>query len=241
MSEPTAREPLTGGPIGGPTAAGPDGAAGARLGLTASQTVGPYLAIGLTWEDGSDVVPPGTPGAIVIEGVLTDGAGEPVPDGMVETWQADPAGRFCHPDDPRGAVRCDVPGFRGFGRCNTDAEGRWRIVTLKPGPLPLPLPPAAGEPAGDQAAGEPAGDHASAEAPHLDVSVFARGLLDRVVTRIYFPEDAAVAGPGGHATDPVLQAVPEQRRSTLVATAVDGGYRFDIRLQGDDETVFFDV
>ena len=193
---------------------------GARLPLTASQTVGPYLAIGLTWVDGEQAVDPGHPDAVRISGVLLDGEGEPIPDGMVETWQADPAGRFHHPHDPRGAV--DAPeGFTGFARAQTVDEGRWSVVTLKPGPLP--------------------GPGGSTQAPHLDVSVFARGLLDRVVTRIYFPEDADVDGPGGHGSDPVLAAVPADRRHTLVAERTDDGYRFVIRLQGEGETVFFDL
>ena len=91
------------------------------LQLTPSQTVGPYFAIGLTWEDGPFVVPEGTDGAIWIRGVVTDGEGEPVPDAVIETWQADPDGRFDHPDDPRGPSGDD---FRGFGRAGTDAAGR---------------------------------------------------------------------------------------------------------------------
>jgi protocatechuate 3,4-dioxygenase alpha subunit len=192
-------------------------------GITPSQTVGPFLAIGLPWPDGPFVVPDGTPGAIVIEGVVTDGAGQPLPDALVETWQADPESRFDHPDDPRG--RADPPaGFRGFGRSATDATGRFRIITLRPGPLPAP--------------------DGGTEAPHLDVSVFARGLLDRVVTRIYLPDEQEA-----NAADPVLASVEPARRHTLVATtatdqaASDGrpAFRFDIRLQGDGETVFFDV
>lgn len=184
------------------------------LGPTPSQTAGPYLHIGLLWPDGSDVVAEGTPDAIVISGYVRDGAGNPAADALVETWQADPDGGFAHPDDPRGATA--YPGFRGFGRCATDAEGRYWIRTLKPGPLPAPA--------------------GATEAPHIDVSVFARGLLDRVVTRIYFPDE-----PELNAADPVLSRIDPARRDTLVATAADGGYRFDIRLQGDGETVFFDV
>lgn len=188
-----------------------------RLPQTPSQTAGPYLAIGCTWADGEYVVPEDTPGAVRISGHLLDGAGEPVGDGLVETWQADPAGRFDHPDDPRGRAAAALPGFRGFGRSCTDTEGRWGVLTVRPGSVPT-------------ADGAP-------QAPHLDVSVLARGLLDRVVTRIYFPEDAEAL-----ARDPVLRTVPEHRRSTLIAQATgDGGYRFDIHLQGDDETVFFDL
>ncbi|MHA6796304.1 protocatechuate 3,4-dioxygenase subunit alpha [Pseudonocardia bannensis] len=182
-----------------------------RLGLTPSQTVGPFLSIGLDWADGPDVVPAGTPGEIRIGGVLYDGAGEPVTDGLIETWQADPDGHFDHPEDPRGAAASSLPGFRGFGRAATDGEGRWEIRTVKPGALP-------------------------GEAPHIDVSVFARGLLDRVVTRIYFPDEAA------NVTDPLLAEVPADRAATLVARPDGPGrLRFDIRLQGDGETVFLAV
>ncbi|MBI4943239.1 MAG: protocatechuate 3,4-dioxygenase subunit alpha [Actinobacteria bacterium] len=191
-----------------------------RPGLTASQTVGPYLAIGLTWEHGEEAVDPGTPGAVTVSGTLYDGEGVPIPDGMVEIWQAHPDGRFHHPDDPRGVAEAP-PGFRGFARAQTVDGGRWSVLTLVPGAVP--------------------GPDGTTQAPHLDVSVFARGLLDRVVTRVYFPEHAGVAGPGGHAEDRVLAAVPEHRRHTLVAQQVDGGYRFDIRLQGENETVFFDI
>jgi len=185
-------------------------------GITPSQTVGPYLALALPWPDGPYVVPKGTPDSVTITGRVTDGAGEPLPDALVETWQADSEGRFNHPDDPRGAVRSRTPGFRGFGRSATDADGRYRIVTVKPGPLPAP---------GGQT-----------EAPHIDVSVFARGLLHRVVTRIYFPDETEA-----NATDPVLAITDPERRGTLIAQAEPGGFAFDIRLQGDRETVFFDL
>ena len=188
-------------------------------GITPSQTVGPFLAIELPWPDGPHVVPPDTPGAVVISGTVLDGAGQPLPDALVETWQADPDSRFDHPDDPRGAVPPVVAAFRGFGRSATDAAGRYQIVTLRPGPLPAPV--------------------GGMQAPHLDVSVFARGLLDRVVTRIYFPDEAAA-----NAADPVLGSVEPDRRGTLIARPEDGGpgeFRFDIHLQGDHETVFFDV
>ena len=186
-------------------------------GITPSQTVGPFLAIGLPWSDGPFVVPPDTPGSIVIEGRVLDGAGQPVPDALVETWQADPEGRFDHPDDPRGPAA--APGrFRGFGRSATDPDGNYRVVTLRPGALPCP--------------------DGGTEAPHLDVSVFARGLLDRVVTRIYFPDEAEA-----NAADPVLASITDPvRKATLIAADEAGGrFGFDIRLQGDGETVFFDV
>jgi protocatechuate 3,4-dioxygenase alpha subunit len=189
------------------------------LGCTPSQTVGPFLSIGLLWPDGPDLVPDGTPGAVVISGGLLDGAGDPVPDGMVEIWQADPDGRFAHPDDPRGSAR--HPALRAFGRCLTDADGRFRFRTLRPGPVPT--------------------EDGRMQAPHLDVTVFARGLLRHLVTRMYFPDDAA------NATDPVLQSLDPADRAALTAQPDDDGLRFDIRLQGSQgsdhqhETPFFAV
>jgi protocatechuate 3,4-dioxygenase alpha subunit len=185
----------------------------AELQLTPSQTVGPYFAIGLTWEDGAYVVPEGTEGAIWIRGQVTDGEGEPVPDAVIETWQADPEGRFDHPDDPRGPAGGD---FRGFGRAGTGADGTYGILTLKPGAVP--------------------GPGGTTQAPHIAVSVFARGLLNRVVTRIYFADEA-----DANASDPVLASVPEAKRGTLIAERTDDGYRFDVRLQGEGETAFFDI
>jgi protocatechuate 3,4-dioxygenase alpha subunit len=185
----------------------------------------------LPWPDGPFVVPEGATGAITIVGRLFDGAGNTIPDGLIETWQADPDGRFAHPDDPRGPSPSGYRSFRGFGRCPTAPDGSYRIVTVKPGPLPDPL-----------ARGEDGAGAGAAEAPHLDVSVFARGLLDRVVTRMYFPDEA-----GANAADPVLSSVTEQdRRASLIAVPEPGPaggslLRFDIYLQGDRETVFFDV
>ncbi len=189
------------------------------LGLTPSQTIGPFLAIGLPWPDGPQVADEDAPGVITISGQVLDGAGEQVPDALIETWQAAPDGSFAHPDDPRGTAAAQ---FRRFGRCPTDARGRYQIFTLRPGALPAP--------------------GGGTEAPHLDVSVFARGLLDRVVTRIYFPDEEAA-----NAADPVLSSIADPaRRATLIAVAAgqDGqpdAFRFDIRLQGARETVFFDV
>jgi protocatechuate 3,4-dioxygenase alpha subunit len=183
------------------------------LAITPSQTVGPYFAIGLTWPDGPFVVDAGTSGAIWLRGRVLDGAGEPVPDAVVETWQADPGGRYDHPDDPRGGGEGD---FRAFGRCATDEDGRWGILTLKPGPVP--------------------GPDGTIQAPHIDVSVFARGLLNRVVTRLYFADEAQA-----NAGDPVLDALDPPLRDTLLARPSEDGYVFDIRLQGEDETVFFAV
>jgi protocatechuate 3,4-dioxygenase, alpha subunit len=169
---------------------------------TPSQTVGPFLSLALPWADGPFVVGENSPGAFWIRGDVRDGDGELVPDALIETWQADPDGRF------GGA-------FRGFGRCPTGDDGRYEIRTRKPGPVPAP--------------------GGGSQAPHLDVSVFARGLLNRVVTRIYFADEPA------NAADPVLNSVPAERRGTLIATADGDGYRFDIRLQGTDETVFFEL
>jgi protocatechuate 3,4-dioxygenase, alpha subunit len=183
--------------------------------VTPSQTVGPYFGFALPWPAGPLVVAEGTPGAIRIHGAVYDGAGAPVDDAMIETWQADPDGRFAHPDDPRGAVTWT--GFRGFGRCGTDAAGRYSILTLKPGPVP--------------------GAGAAVQAPHIDVSVFSRGLLARVATRIYFPEEEAA-----NAADPVLSALPRGAAAeTLIAVRTDDGYRFDVHLQGENETLFFAV
>jgi protocatechuate 3,4-dioxygenase, alpha subunit len=182
------------------------------LQLTPSQTVGPYFSIGLTWEDGAYVVPEGEDGAFWLRGRVVDGDGDPVPDAMIEIWQADPEGRYAHPDDPRGAATA----FRGFARTPTGADGCYAIHTVKPGPVP--------------------GPDGSTQAPHLAMSVFARGLLNRVVTRVYFPDEAEA-----NAADPVLAALPEDRRATLLAEAAGDGYRFDVRLQGADETVFFAV
>jgi protocatechuate 3,4-dioxygenase alpha subunit len=186
-----------------------------KLHTTPSATVGPYLSIGLTWEDGPYAVDPETPGAIWLRGVVYDGNGEVVPDALVETWQADPDGRFDHPDDPRG--RAATPGFRGFGRAQTVDGGEYAVCTLKPGRVP--------------------DDEGGLQAPHVDVSIFARGLLDRVVTRIYFADE-----PEANAEDPVLNSLPDDAaRQTLLAQPTGDGYRLDIRLQGDGETVFFTI
>ncbi len=185
---------------------------------TPSQTVGPYFAIGLPWELGPYAAPAGTPGAIRISGVVYDGAGIPVPDALIETWQADPDGRFA---DLHGyGEQSQLAGFRGFARCgHEDGDGSFEIVTVKPGPV-----------------WDPARRGNSVQAPHIDVSVFARGMLNRCVTRMYFDDE-----PDANASDGVLMRVPEARRGTLLAAAVEGGYHFDVHLQGPGETVFFSV
>lgn len=164
-------------------------------GHTASQTVGPFLHIALADPDARFAVSEGTDGAIVVRGRLSDGNGDPIPDGLIETWQID--GRFT--------------------RSATDSDGAWEIRTTKPPPAPT--------------------RDGTTQAPHLVLSVFARGLLDRVVTRLYFGDEEAA-----NAADPTLAVVDPTRRHLLVATPEgDGGYRLDIRLQGEDESVFFAV
>ena len=185
------------------------------LGDTPSQTVGPFFASGCPGRTGPYVVAEGTPGAFWLRGPVVDGAGEPVPDALVETWQADPDGRFDHPDDPRGAV-AGAAGFRGFARCATDRR-HGRSALSVPGACRART--------------------ACLQAPHIDVSVFARGLLDRVVTRIYFPDE-----PGQRRRPGARPRSTRPARDTLIAVAgADGGSAFDIILQGDDETVFFAI
>jgi protocatechuate 3,4-dioxygenase alpha subunit len=139
------------------------------------------------------------PGAILVGGRIFDGAGDPVPDAVLEIVQAAPAGRA-------------LPGWRGFGRCCTDAEGAYEFLTVKPGPVD------------------------DRQAPHLEVSVFARGLMQRCWTRCYFPDEQAA-----NASDPLLRGIAEpDRLSTLIAFSAGDGLRFDICLQGERETVFFE-
>jgi protocatechuate 3,4-dioxygenase alpha subunit len=181
----------------------------ARPGVpTPSQTVGPFLSMGLQPLEREDVVPGGTPGGLELSGSVLDGAGAPVPDAVVELWQAAPDGTF----SPTAGRDGDES---WFGRSLTDSDGRFRFVTVKPGRVGL--------------------DDGRLQAPHLELLVFARGLLRPVRTRAYFPDE-----PAANASDPVLNGVPEDRRRTLVATAAgNGSLRFDVRLQGADETVFF--
>ncbi|MDT4931162.1 MAG: protocatechuate 3,4-dioxygenase, alpha subunit [Pseudonocardiales bacterium] len=181
-----------------------------EFGATPSQTVGPFLSIGLVWADGAQVAAADTMGGIEIAGQVFDGAGEVVPDALIEIWQADPDGRFPHPDDPRGAVT--YPGFRSFGRCATDATGHFSFHTLKPGRVD------------------------DEQAPHVDVTVLARGLLKHLVTRLYFPDETAA-----NVADPVLATLAEDERARLVAVDIDGTLHFDIHLQGERETPFFAV
>lgn len=185
-----------------------------KLIASGSQTVGPYLHIGLTWLNTARIAGPGTRGErVTIQGRLLDGDGKGVPDGLVEIWQANAAGKYAHPvDRQRKALQ---RGFRGFGRIPTDANGRFRFSTVKPGQVPGPR-------------GKP-------QAPHLNVTIFMRGLLKQLSTRLYFPGDPA------NAQDPVMQRVPAARRGTLVARRKSTGVlEWNIVLQGRNETVFFD-
>ncbi len=184
--------------------------------LTPSQTIGPFLAIQVPYEGEERMVPENDPDAIHLHGSIYDGEGELVDDALVEIWQANRAGRYAHPEDGRDDLPLEE-GFTGFGRCATDGEGRFEFITVKPGPVP--------------------GPGGRMQAPHLDVSVFARGLLKRLVTRIYFPDEAEA-----NAADPVLSLIEDEaERQTLIAQQEDGALRFDIRLQGEGETAFFVV
>jgi protocatechuate 3,4-dioxygenase alpha subunit len=182
---------------------------------TPSQTVGPFFSIGLP-DERPELVPPDDPDAIRIGGKVYDGEGELVNDAIIEVWQANRAGRYAHPEDTRDELPLEE-GFDGFARCATNEEGRFEFVTVKPGVVPGP-------------GGRP-------QAPHIEISVFARGVLKRIATRIYFPDEAEA-----NEADPVLSAIEDpEERATLVAVEEDGALRFDIRLQGDRQTAFFAV
>jgi protocatechuate 3,4-dioxygenase, alpha subunit len=186
------------------------------VGVSPFQTVGPYFGIFLRGRVPLVMVTPETRGErISIEGVLYDGAGAPIPDGLVEIWQADAEGRYAHPDDPQGTAA--DPTFYGYGWRHTGEAGEFRFDTVKPGRIPAA--------AGGQ------------QAPHILVSVMGRGILYRFITRLYFDDEAAA-----NDEDAILLLVPEARRPTLIARSIaPGQYRFDIRLQGANETVFFDA
>jgi protocatechuate 3,4-dioxygenase, alpha subunit len=194
---------------------------------TPSQTVGPFFSLGLDRPEWNDLTA-GNPGQaplgerIVIEGRVTDGDGAPVPDAVVEIWQANAAGRYAHPEDRQSDKPLD-PNFRGFGRCATDAEGHFHFTTVKPGPVP--------------------GRGNSLQAPHINVLLFSRGLLIHLHTRIYFEGEAA------NAADPLLSSIEDAKvRGTLMARrerSDQGGsparYRFDIIMQGENETAFLEL
>jgi protocatechuate 3,4-dioxygenase alpha subunit len=191
-------------------------------GITPSQTIGPYYAYCLTPNGrypftasiGADLVTQDAAGErIGLTLRVTDGDGAPVTDSLLEIWQADGEGRYAHPADPR---RPSNAAFKGFGRAEPDGNGEVRFETVKPGQV--------------------AGPNGAMQAPHIAVSVFARGMLNRLVTRVYFADEAA------NFADPILALVPTDRRGTLVAMKTgDKAYRLDIRLQGPGETVFFKV
>jgi protocatechuate 3,4-dioxygenase alpha subunit len=185
-------------------------------GVTPSQTIGPYFHMGMLAGRDTNLVSPDDPDAVRIRGRVTDGTGEAAADACIEVWQANRAGRYAHPEDDRDDLPLEE-GFSGFARCPTDDDGRFELVTVKPGPVPFP--------------------DGRMQARHIDVSVFARGLLNRVVTRIYFPDEEA-----RNAADPVLSSIDDaERRATLVARAEGDDLVFDIVLQGDGETAFFAV
>ena len=196
---------------------------GEHTGQTPSQTVGPYFTMRLSAEGENVLTTPETVGQrIRIEGRVLDGDRKHIEDALVELWQADSAGRYHHPADDRGAGPLD-PAFSGFGRCASDFRtGAYSFLTIKPGPVPHPS--------------------GGLQAPHISLTIQARGMLNPTFTRLYFGDE-----PTANADDPVLRSVPAERRSTLIADRVEADdssvptYRFDIRYQGDDETAFFDV
>jgi protocatechuate 3,4-dioxygenase, alpha subunit len=186
------------------------------LQATTSQTVGPFFEIGLNRLYVNNLADPGVSGQRVeIEGRVFDADGQSVPDAMIEIWQANAHGKYAHPED-----RQDKPtesGFKGYGRTPTQPDGSFQFKTIKPGRVP--------------------GPDGKLQAPHIVVSVFTRGLLRRLVTRIYFPDEAA------NAQDYVLSLVEPSRRHTLIAknqAQREGTIEWNVVLQGADETVFFD-
>jgi protocatechuate 3,4-dioxygenase alpha subunit len=190
--------------------------------LTGSQTVGPFFSPALLREGARCNVltwPETTGERIRIEGRVLDGDGVPVPDAMVEIWQANAHGRYNHPAD-QGPAELDAS-FLGFGRSGTEEDGSYWFETVKPGPVPFDA------------------ERQRLQAPHICVTVFARGLLNHLVTRLYFEDEPT------NARDPVLQRVPDHRRATLLARREPGSarvvYRFDIVLQGAGETAFFNL
>ena len=202
--------------------------------ITPSQTVGPFFAYGLTpkgrnqwdpnggysWKEtvGDNLVTPDATGVrIRVEGRITDGDGQPINDAMIEIWQADAQGRYAHKRDDRARPNTK---FTGFGRSATDKNGVYSFDTVKPGAVP--------------------GRNGTQQAPHIVVCIFSRGMLRQIYTRLYFSDEAAANG-----SDAILTLVPADRRATLIAHKDASGepavYRFDIRVQGDNETVFFDI
>jgi protocatechuate 3,4-dioxygenase alpha subunit len=190
------------------------------LPTTPSQTIGPFFRLSLERPEWSDLVRGGARGEVIaVEGSVLDGDGAPVDDALLEIWQANADGKYEHRED--GQAGKNDPAFRGFGRASTGAQGRYRFTTVRPGRV--------------------AGPGGALQAPHLEVAIFARGLLKRLVTRVYFEGDPA------NEADPVLGSIAEPllRRTLIAARERSGGgpvtYRFDIVLQGEGETAFFDL
>jgi protocatechuate 3,4-dioxygenase alpha subunit len=181
---------------------------------TANQTVGPYLHIGLDWLNTRNIARAGVKGErVTVQGRLIDGDGVGVNDGIVEIWQANSYGKYAHPEDQQKKPL--EKGFRGFGRIPTDAKGAFKFTTIKPGAVP--------------------GPGGRLQAPHLVVSVFMRGMLRHLMTRMYFPDES------GNALDPILKLVPPARRATLIGRhKAKGILEWNLVLQGKNETVFFD-
>ena len=178
-----------------------------KLVPTPGQTIGPFYGYALPFEKGNELVNQAHPAAVRLHGVVYDGKGEVIPDSMLEIWQADENGTVVSAD---GSLVRDGYTFTGFGRVPVDNVGHYTFTTVNPGPTE------------------------EGKAPFIMLTVFARGLLNRLFTRIYLPEDTEAL-----ANDPLLASLPEERRKTLIATReADGSLRFDVRLQGEDETVF---
>jgi len=187
------------------------------LQATTSQTVGPYFKIGLQWLNRDNLVGEGVSGErVTIQGRVLDGDGVGVPDAVLEIWQANAHGKYAHPEDTQNKPL--EPGFKGYGRVPATAEGVFRFATIKTGPVP--------------------GPKGTEQAPHLVISILMRGLLKRLTTRMYFPDDAR------NACDPILNLVEPARRLTLIAKRTagsPGALEWNVVLQGSDETVFFDL
>jgi protocatechuate 3,4-dioxygenase alpha subunit len=184
------------------------------LRASTSQTIGPYLRIGMEWMVIEELAPPGVPGERVsIEGRVLDGDGRAVNDAAVEIWQANASGKYASREDAQDK-RVDA-GFRGFGRSLTDESGKFSFRTIRPGRVPAP--------------------GGKLQAPHLVATIFMRGLLKQLLTRMYFPGDPA------NSEDPILAVVPSERRGTLIARQQAGTVlEWNVVLQGANETVFFD-
>jgi protocatechuate 3,4-dioxygenase alpha subunit len=176
---------------------------------TPGQTIGPFYHFALPYPGGEHLVPPGSPGSVRLHGTVTDGNGVGIQDAMLEIWQADASGRVVQ---ETGSLTHDPASFTGFGRTSTWRDGGFSFTTVEPGRT------------------------SAGSAPFIAMAVFARGLLNRLFTRVYLPDDAEVL-----ARDPFLSTLDEDRRSTIVAAREpDGSLRFDVSLQGADETVFLE-